>query len=128
MDNLNGFIGTVNEIDVLVGGGYRMSLTNFGTGNSHTFTVESVGLVANERIRHTDRFDDRNLAGEMIVSIDLNPVICETYIRIVQEGIPSAIPTEMCYLGWQESLSKLLRWLRRIFLNRLSGKSRCQLT
>lgn len=104
-----GFIGTVHEIDVRVGGGYKMSFTNFGTGNSHTFTVEFVELVANERIRHTDRFDDRNLSGEMLVTIDLKPVICGTDIRIVQEGIPSVIPTEMCYLGWQESLEQLAK-------------------
>lgn len=104
-----GFIGTVHEIDVRVGGGYKMSFTNFGTGNSHTFTVKFVELVANERIRHTDRFDDRNLAGEMLVTVDLKPVICGTDIRIVQERIPSVIPVEMCCLGWQESLEQLAK-------------------
>jgi uncharacterized protein YndB with AHSA1/START domain len=104
-----GFIGTIHEIDVRVGGGYNMSFTNFGTGNSHTFTVEFVELVANERIRHTDRFDDENLPGEMFVSIDLKQVMCGTDIHIVQEGIPSVIPTEMCYLGWQESLEQLAK-------------------
>jgi len=104
-----GFTGTIHEIDVRVGGGYRMSFTNFGTGNSHAFTVEFVELVVNERIRHTDRFDDENLAGEMVVSIDLKQVICGTDIHIVQEGIPSVIPVEMCYLGWQESLEQLAK-------------------
>lgn len=104
-----GFIGTIHEMDVRVGGGYRMSFTNFGTGNSHTFTVEFVELVENERIRHTDRFDDENLPGEMIVSINLKPVSCGTDISIVQEGIPAVIPVEMCYLGWQESLEQLAK-------------------
>lgn len=104
-----GFIGTVHEIDVRAGGGYRMSFTNFGTGNSHTFTVEFVELVANERIRHTDRFDDENLPGEMVVSIDLKSVSCGTELSIVQEGIPAVIPVEMCYLGWQESLEQLAK-------------------
>jgi len=104
-----GFIGTVHEIDVRAGSGYRMSFTNFGTGNSHTFTVEFVELVANERIRHTDRFDDENLHGEMEVSIDLKSVNCGTELSIVQEGIPAVIPVEMCYLGWQESLEQLAK-------------------
>ena len=86
-----------------------MSFTNFGTGSSHSFTVEYVELVPNERIRHTDRFDDENLPGEMVVSIDLKTVSCGTDISIVQEGIPSVIPVEMCYLGWQESLEQLAR-------------------
>jgi uncharacterized protein YndB with AHSA1/START domain len=86
-----------------------MSFTNFGTGNSHSFKVEYVELVPNERIRHTDRFEDENLPGEMIVSIDLKTLVCGTDISIVQEGIPSVIPVEMCYLGWQESLYQLAR-------------------
>ena len=104
-----GFIGTIHDMDARVGGGYRMSFTNFGTGNSHSFTVTFVELLANERIKHTDRFDDENLPGEMTVSIDLKPVSCGTDIRIVQEGIPAVIPEEMCYLGWQESLEQLAR-------------------
>lgn len=104
-----GFIGTVHEIDVRVGGGYKMSFINFGTGNSHSFTVEFVELVVNERIRHTDRFDDENLPGEMTVSIDLKSVSCGTELSIVQEGIPAVIPVEMCYLGWQESLEQLAK-------------------
>lgn len=104
-----GFTGAIHEIDVRVGGGYRMSFTNFGTGSSHSFTVEYVELVPGERIRHTDRFDDENLPGEMMVSIDLKKVSCGTDITIVQEGIPSAIPEDMCYLGWQESVEQLAR-------------------
>lgn len=92
-----GFTGTVHEIDARVGGGYRMSFTNFGTGSSHSFTVEYVELVPNKRIRHTDRFDGENLPGEMMVTVELNPVSCGTEIRIVQEGILSVIPGEMCY-------------------------------
>ncbi|MEP1217440.1 MAG: SRPBCC family protein [Marinobacter sp.] len=105
-----GFTGKVHDkVDPRVGGGYRMSFTNFGTGNGHSFTVEFVELVPNQRIRHKDRFDDANLAGEMTVSIELEPVSCGTDIRIVQEGIPALIPVEMCYLGWQESLEQLAR-------------------
>lgn len=104
-----GFTGTIHEIDVRVGGGYRMSFTNFGSGHSHSFSVEYVELVANKHIRHTDRFDDENLPGEMTVSIDLKAVSCGTDVSIVQEGIPSVIPEEMCYLGWQESLEQLAK-------------------
>lgn len=104
-----GFTGTVHEMDVRVGGGYRMSFTNFGTGNGHAFTVEYVELVPNERIQHKDRFDDENLPGEMLVTIALKAVSCGTDVRIVQEGIPALIPEEMCYLGWQESLDQLAR-------------------
>ena len=104
-----GFTGTIHEIDIRVGGGYRMSFTNFGTGSSHSFTVEYVDLVPGERIRHTDRFDDENFPGEMVVSIDLKTVSCGTDVNIVQEGIPSVCPVEMCYLGWQESLEQLAR-------------------
>lgn len=104
-----GFTGTVHEMDVKVGGGYQMSFTNFGTGSQHSFTVRYVELVPNERIRHTDRFDDGNLPGEMTVTIDLKAVSCGTELSIVQEGIPSVIPVEMCYLGWQESLEQLTR-------------------
>lgn len=102
-----GFTGTVHEIDVRVGGGYRMSFTNFGSGHSHSFTVKFTELQPGKRIRHTDQFDDRNLPGEMTVTIDLKSVSCGTELSIVQEGIPSVIPEEMCYLGWQESLLQL---------------------
>lgn len=104
-----GFTGTIHELDIRVGGGYRMSFTNFGTGSSHSFTVEYIELVPNERIRHTDRFDDENLAGEMQVTIELRAVSCGTEIQIVQAGIPSLIPVEACYLGWQESLEQLAK-------------------
>jgi len=104
-----GFTGTIHEIDVRVGGGYRMSFTNFATGSSHSFSVKYIELTPGERIRHTDRFDDENLPGEMLVSIDLVSVVCGTEIKILQEGIPSVIPEEMCYLGWQESLEMLAR-------------------
>lgn len=103
----HGFIGKVHEIDARVGGGYRMSFTNFGTGSAHSFSAKYVELVPNERIVHTDRFDDGNLPGEMHVTITLKPVLCGTELNIVQEGIPAAIPTGMCYLGWQESLGQL---------------------
>lgn len=104
-----GFTGTIHEIEVRVGGGYRMSFTNFGTGSGHSFTVEYVELVPGARIRQTDRFDDENLPGRMEVAIDLEAVSCGTEVRIVQEGIPAVIPVEMCYLGWQESLEQLAR-------------------
>ena len=102
-----GFTGTIHEMDIRAGGGYRMSFTNFATGYEHSFTVQFVEMVPNERIRHTDRFDDDRLAGEMQVCIDLKTVSCGTEIRIVQEGISSLIPVEHCYLGWQESLLQL---------------------
>src|SRR5690606_4198394 len=104
-----GFTGTIHEIDARVGGGYKMSFTNFGTGSSHSFTVKYVELVPNETIRHTDRFDDENLPGEMVVTINLKTVMGGTVVSIVQEGIPTVIPTEMCYLGWQESLEQLAK-------------------
>ena len=103
----HGFIGKVHEIDAKVGGGYRMSFTNFGTGSAHSFSAKYVELVPNERIVHTDRFDAPGLPGEMNVTINFKPVLCGTELNIVQEGIPAAIPTEMCYLGWQESLGQL---------------------
>jgi len=104
-----GFTGKIHEMNARIGGGYRMSFTNFGTGSSHSFAVEYLELAPNERIRHTDRFDDPNLPGEMRVSIELGSVACGTELRITQEGIPAAIPVEFCYLGWQESLEMLAR-------------------
>jgi uncharacterized protein YndB with AHSA1/START domain len=94
-------------MDVRVGGGYKMSFTNFSTGNGHSFGGTFLELKPNEFIQYTDRFDDPNLPGEMITSVSLRKVLCGTELEITQEGIPSAIPTEMCYLGWQESLEKL---------------------
>lgn len=103
----HGFTGHVHSMDARVGGGYRMSFTNFSSGNSHSFGGTFVELVPNERIRHTDKFDDPNLPGEMQTTIVLRKVSVGTEIEIVQEGIPAVIPTEMCYLGWQESLTLL---------------------
>ena len=103
----HGFTGKVHEMDARVGGGYRMSFTNFGTGESHSFGGRYIELSPHERIRYTDTFDDPNLPGEMQVTITLRQVSCGTELEIVQEGIPSAIPVESCYLGWQESLSQL---------------------
>jgi uncharacterized protein YndB with AHSA1/START domain len=103
----HGFVGKVHEIDARVGGGYRMSFTNFGTGKSHSFGGTYVELTPHERIRYTDKFDDPNLPGEMAVTISLRKVLCGTELNIVQEGIPAAIPVEFCYSGWQESLALL---------------------
>ena len=103
----HGFTGRVLSMDARVGGGYRMSFTNFSSGNSHSFGGTFVELVPNERIRHTDKFDDPNLPGEMQTTIVLRKVMVGTEIEIVQEGIPAVIPTEACYLGWQESLTLL---------------------
>lgn len=103
----HGFTAKMHESDVRVGGGYRMSFTNFSTGSAHSFGGRYVELSPNERIRYTDRFDDPNLPGEMAVTITLRAVLCGTELTIEQAGIPAAIPPEMCYLGWQESLSQL---------------------
>src|ERR1051326_951108 len=103
----HGFTGKVHEMDARVGAGYRMSFTNFSTGTSHSFRGLYVELKPHERIRYTDEFDDPNLPGEMQVTITLRAVSCGTELAIVQEGLPSAIPVESCYLGWQESLSQL---------------------
>lgn len=103
----HGFTGRVHEIDARVGGGYRMSFTNHGTGASHSFGGTYLELVPNERIRNTDRFDDPNLPGEMLVTVELRPVAGGTELNITQEGIPAVIPVEMCHLGWQESLQLL---------------------
>lgn len=103
----NGFTGNVHEIDAKVGGRYRMSFTNFASGHSHSFGGVYLELVPNERIRHSDKFDDPNLPGEMQTTISLTTVSVGTDVSIVQEGIPSGIPVEACYLGWQESLTLL---------------------
>jgi uncharacterized protein YndB with AHSA1/START domain len=105
----HGFTGQVHHIEPTVGGTYRMSFTNFSTGNSHAFGGEYLELVPNERIRHTDRFEDANLPGEMVTTITLTKVSVGTELNIVQEGVPAAIPAEACYLGWQESLRNLAR-------------------
>lgn len=103
----NGFTGKVHHLDATVGGTYKMSFTNFSTGNSHSFGGEYLELVPNERIRHTDKFDDPNLPGEMVTTISLKQVSVGTELNVVQEGIPEVIPAEACYLGWQESLTLL---------------------
>ena len=103
----HGFTGKVHQMDARVGGGYRMSFTNFGTGKTHAFGGTYVELTPHERIRYTDQFEDPNLPGEMQVTISLKQVACGTDLQIVQEGIPAAIPVEFCYLGWQESLALL---------------------
>ena len=105
----HGFTGKVHELDVRVGGAYRMSFTNFSTGHGHSFGGRYLDLVPNERIRHTDSFDDPNLPGEMQTTVALRPVFCGTEVSIVQEGIPETIPVEACYLGWQESLILLAK-------------------
>jgi uncharacterized protein YndB with AHSA1/START domain len=100
----HGFTATVHHIDARVGGSYKMSFKNFTTGNSHSFGGKYLELVPNERIRHTDKFDDANLPGEMQVTITIKPVVVGVELQIVQEGIPDVIPVEACYQGWQESL------------------------
>jgi uncharacterized protein YndB with AHSA1/START domain len=103
----HGFLAKVHEIDASVGGSYRMSMTNFGTGSTHAFGGTYTEIVPNERICYTDSFDDPNLSGEMKVTVTLRPVVCGTELRIEQTGVPEVIPPEMCYLGWQESLQQL---------------------
>lgn len=105
----NGFIGKVHQMDARVGGEYRMSFTNFTTGSSHSFGGRYLELVPNERIRYADRFDDPNLPGEMQITINIVPVSCGVELNITQEGIPTVIPVEACYLGWQESLTLLAK-------------------
>jgi uncharacterized protein YndB with AHSA1/START domain len=105
----NGFTCTVHELDAKVGGRYRMSFTNFSTGNSHSFGGEYDELVPGQRIRYSDRFDSPELPGEMTTTIELSEVSVGTDLKIVQEGIPDAIPVEACYLGWQESLMLLAK-------------------
>lgn len=104
-----GFVCTVHQLEVKTGGTHRMSFTNFSTGNSHSFGGNYVEVKPNEFLKYTDRFDDPNLPGETMTSVTLRKVIGGTELKIVQEGIPSAIPTEMCYLGWQDSLEKLVK-------------------
>jgi uncharacterized protein YndB with AHSA1/START domain len=105
----NGFACTVHKLDAKVGGTFRMSFRNFTTGNSHSFGGEYVELVPHERLRYTDQFDDPNLPGQIQVTVTLKKVSVGTELNIVQEGIPDAIPSEACYLGWQESLRNLAR-------------------
>ena len=104
-----GFTCKVHHMDARVGGTYKMSFTNFATGQSHAFGGEYRELAPSETIRYTDRFDDPNLSGEMQTTVSLRKVLCGTELSVVQEGIPEAIPVEMCYLGWQDSLAQLAR-------------------
>ena len=103
----HGFTATVHSLDARKGGSYKMSFTNLGTGSSHSFGGEYLELVPNQRIVHTDRFDSPGLPGEMKVTIDMKKVVGGTELHIVQEGVPDAIPAEMCYLGWGETLDLL---------------------
>ena len=105
----NGFTCTVDQLDAKVGGKFRMSFRNFSTGNGHSFGGTYLELVPGERLRYGDKFDDPNLPGEMITTVTLRAVSCGTELSVVQQGIPDVIPTEMCYLGWQESLDHLVR-------------------
>lgn len=102
-----GFTCTVHHMEAKVGGTYKMSFTNFGTGNGHSFGGEYLELVPGAKISYTDTFDDPNLPGTMKTTVTFKQVLCGTELTIVQEGLPEAIPVEMCYLGWQESLAQL---------------------
>jgi len=102
-----GFVCKVHQFDFKVGGTYKMSFTNFTTGNAHSFGGEYLEIVPNQSLKYTDKFDDPNLPGEMITTVLLTQVRCGTELHITQTGIPDIIPAEMCYLGWQESLEKL---------------------
>jgi uncharacterized protein YndB with AHSA1/START domain len=102
-----GFTCKVHHLDARVGGTFKMSFTNFGSGHSHSFGGEYRELVPHQRIRYSDKFDDANLPGEMETTITLGAVACGTDLQVVQTGIPAMIPVEMCYLGWQESLLQL---------------------
>ncbi len=104
-----GFTCTVHAMKAEKGGTFRMSFENFSTGNSHSFGGTYVEFKPNESLKYTDKFDDPNLPGEMITTVSLRKTIAGTEIKILQEGIPAAIPVEMCYLGWQESLEKLAK-------------------
>lgn len=102
-----GFLCIVHNMDVRIGGDYRMSFINFTTGNGHSFGGKYLDIKPNEFLKYSDEFEDPNMPGEMTTSVWLTKVSCGTDVKIIQEGIPSAIPVEMCYLGWQESLEKL---------------------
>jgi uncharacterized protein YndB with AHSA1/START domain len=103
----HGFTCKVHHLEARVGGSFRMSFSNFGTGLGNSFGGEYLELVPNTRLRYTDKFEDPNLPGEIQVTVELRKVLCGTEIQIVQAGIPEVIPVEMCYLGWQESLAQL---------------------
>ena len=105
----NGYTCKVDHVDARVGGTFRMAFRNFTTNNSHAFGGTYLELVPGERVRYTDKFDDKNLPGEMVTTVTLKAVVCGTEMNVVQEGIPEAIPEAFCYLGWQESLEHLVR-------------------
>jgi uncharacterized protein YndB with AHSA1/START domain len=100
----NGFTAKLHHMEAKVGGTFRMSFTNFSSGQTHAFGGEYLELTPHARIRYTDKFDDPNLPGVITVTLDFKPVLCGTELSVVQEGVPEVIPAEMCYLGWQESL------------------------
>lgn len=102
-----GFTATIHEMDVKVGGKFRMSFTNFGTGSSHSFGGTYLELVPNEKIRYTDQFDDPSMPDVIEVTVELRPVLCGTDLQVIQANLPESIPVEFCYLGWQESLAQL---------------------
>ena len=102
-----GFTATVHEMDVRVGGKFRMSFTNFGTGSSNSFGGTYLELVPNEKIRYTDQFDDPSMPDVIEVTVELRPVLCGTDLQVIQANLPESIPVEFCYLGWQESLAQL---------------------
>lgn len=104
-----GYYCTVHEMDVKAGGGYKMSFTNFSTGKSDSFSGQYIEIKPNELLKYTDKFDDPNLPGEMTTTVSFKKVSAGTELKIVQEGIPEMIPADMCYLGWQDSLDKLIR-------------------
>jgi uncharacterized protein YndB with AHSA1/START domain len=104
-----GFLCTVHELDAKVGGTYKMSFHNFSTGNSHSFGGKYIEMKPGEFLKYSDKFDDPSLPGEMITTVWLRKVMVGTELKVTQEGIPAAIPAEMCYLGWQDSLDKLTR-------------------
>lgn len=104
-----GFVCQVHQMDFKVGGKFRMTFINFGTGNGHSFGGEYLEIVPNALIKYSDQFEDPNLPGQITTTVWLKPVSCGTELSILQEGIPEAIPVEMCYLGWQECLDKLKR-------------------
>lgn len=104
-----GFTCTVHQMDVKVGGTYKMSFTNFSTGNGHSFGGTYRELKPNEFLKYTDKFDDPNLPGEMTTTVSIKKTVAGTELKITQDGIPAAIPAEMCYLGWQDSIEKLMK-------------------
>lgn len=104
----HGFICTVYKMDFQIGGEFKMSFKNLTTGKSHSFGGKYIDITPNERIKYTDQFDDPNLPGEMLTTVTLRKVDCGTELNIIQEGIPSIIPVENCYLGWQQSLNLLI--------------------